>query len=375
MFDRNVPNVKIVLDVGVIPFVAIIVGVATSIIRDSIMQGLNSAGYVLFSALPLSYALIPSIIEYVHSLRLNASHSAFIGIPAVDEYACVDTLSFADDDAVEITALTEINPNKSNESSKKWINIASNVFEALGGPLSKTVHRARSEDSNIRHDATINSISENGIDLYFDSSMNVLIGDRHYMLAHNIKVKTDTNLSTAVKGVDKTVIYLAFDGVPQIGFIVTSKVKLSFLETVEILEKNNIKVIVNSYEPEINDYYFESNKLDNLLSVHKPTTYEHSEPSNIADSGIIAQNPQDLCKALIHGKKILEDRRNAKLTRVIQNVTGLVVAGLIIIVSVLNTESNFVDLLQTNSMLLFYICAILGLTPNVIHIIKLLRKK
>ena len=205
--------------------------------------------------------------------------------------------------------------------------------------------------------------------------MNVLIGDRHYMLAHNIKVKTDTNLSTAVKGVDKTVIYLAFDGVPQIGFIVTSKVKLSFLETVEILEKNNIKVIVNSYEPEINDYYFESNKLDNVLSVHKPTTYERSEPSNIADSGIIAQTPQDLCKTLIHGKKILEDRRNVKLTRAIQTVAGLVVAGLIIIVSALSGESKFVDLIQTNSMLLFYICAILGLTPNVIHIIKLLRKK
>lgn len=375
VIDHNISNVNVVLIVGVIPFVAIIVGIATSMLRDNIALGINAAGYVMFSAFPLSSVLVTSVIEFVNSLKLRKKHSAFIGIDAVDEYSKVGCLGFSDCDAVEITALTEIAPHKNEDNPRKWLNIAQNVFETLGGPLSKVVKSDHVEESNVRHDATINSICENGIDLYFDSSMNVLIGDRHYMLTHNIKVKTDTNLSTAVKGVDRTVIYMAFDGIPHIGFIVTSKIKKSFLEIVELLKQHNIRIMVNSYEPEINDYYFESNNVENIMSVHKPDNYEYSEPSMILDSGIISSTPYDLCNTVIYGQKIMNDRKTAKKARIIQMIVGLLVAGLLVAVSCFTPINPLIAIIQSNALLIFYTAAFLLLIPNIIQVVKLIRRK
>ncbi len=375
MHNRSISPVNIVLVVGVIPFVAIVVGIMSAMMRNSVVLGVNAAGYVLFAAIPLSSVFVPSVIEFINSIKLSRKHCAFIGMGSVDEYSSIDSLSFSDYDAVEITTLTEINPNKNGDNPKKWVNIAANVFEALGGPLSKTVKTNRVDEPNISHDSTINSVSENGIDLYFDSSMNVLIGDRQYMLAHNIRVKTDTNLSTAVKGVDRTVVYMAFDGIPQIGFIITSKIKRSFLETVELLEKNKIKIIVNSYEPEINDYYFEVNGIENTLSVHKPENYESSEPSAILDSGVIASTPHELCSTVIYGQTIINDRRKAKKASIIQTVIGFVVAGFLVAISCLAPSNDVIAVIQSNTLFIFYITAVLGLIPNIVQIVKIIKRK
>lgn len=376
MYDRSVSKVNIVLIIGIAPFVAIVIGLMTAMFRGNVTSGINAAGYVLFCTVPLSSVFVPSVIEYIHSVKLSRAHSAYIGFDSVNEYSNLKTLSFNDYDTVEISALTEINPNsKISDSPKKWVNIAAKVFDALGGPLSKTVKTNSTEESNVTHDATINSISENGIDLYFDSAMNVLIGDRQYMLAHNIKVKIDTNLSTAVKGVERTVIYMAFDGIPQLGFIVTSKIKRSFMDTVELLEKYKIQIRVNSFEPEINDYYFESNGIGNTLFVHKPTTYEHSGPLDFIDSGIISSNPHDLCRAVIYGKAILDDRRITKKAIIIQTGIGFILAVLLVALTCFVPSNGVIAIIQSYSLLILYLVSIIGLIPGIVQIVKLIRRK
>lgn len=375
IIDKETTGMKIVLVVGVVPFVAILACLIIASMTENAILGINAAGYILFSIVPLSAIFSPALIELIHSLRLFKSDSVFIGEDSVSEYARVNSIAFGDYDAVEITAITEINPNNSEESSKKWINIACNVFDALGGPLSKTMKGNRKAESNVGHEITINSIAENGIDIYFDSSMNVLVGDRQYMLAHNIKVKTDTNLSTAIKGVNRTVLYLAFDGVPQIGFIITSKINPSFLETVELLEKNKIKIAINTYEPEINDFYFESNKVENALTVQKNDNYEHAEPSFITDSGIVAPDPHKLCGAIVYSREIMKDRKLSKKIRLIQTIVGIVIAALLVTVSCIPSGSQFVTFVQSNSLLIFYAAAFLGMIPNVVQTVKLIMKK
>lgn len=375
MTDYKTSGIKMVLVAGIIPFIAIVACVVIASTRDSFAMGVNAAAYVLFSATPISAIIFTSVVEYIHSEKLAKSGSAFIGSDSVNEYSKADTIIFNDSDVIEITALTEINPNKSDESSKKWLNLSCNVFEALGGPLANVISSKRVGDSNVIHDLTINSISENGIDVYFDSSMNVLVGDRQYMLSHNIKVKTDTNLSTAVKGVDRTVIYLAFDGVPKIGFIVTSKIKRSFMETVELLDGNKIRAVVQSYEPEINEYYFDANNVHDLLAVHKPEVYERVNTAVITDSGIISKTPKDLCKTVIYSHQIIEDRKAIKLYRVLQSIAGFVIAALIVLAFFKAPDSRFMEFIQTNALFIFYFTALIGMTPSVVRIIQLLRKK
>lgn len=375
MSESKSSSVKIVLNVGVIPFLAITACIIVSIIRDSFALGVNAAGFVFFAAAPLSALIVPAAIEYIHSLELKKSESAFVGCESVSEYSNVDSVMFDDTDAVEITALTEINPNKSDESSKKWLNISRRIFEMLGGPMSGAIRSQRADGANISHDLVINSISENGIDVYFDSSMNVLIGDRQYMLSHNIKVKTDTNLTTAVKGTNKTVVYLAFDGVPRLGFILTSNIKKSFLDTVNLLKQHQIKAMVESYEPQINEYYFEANQAENILNVHKPELYEQNSELIMADSGIIASTPHDLCKTILYGREIAKDRKKIKLYRILQLAAGFAISALIVLAFCKAPSSRFMDFIQRNSMVIFYLAALLGTTPNIVRIVQLLKKK
>ena len=366
---------RIFITIGIIPAIAIIMGMIIAIVNDSLVSGLSGMSFIFFLSAPLLGVASLSLIELLSYFKLKQSNSAFISSDAFESISNIRSLVFKDKDAIEVVAYTPINPNKNADNPRKWLNIAKRVFETLGGPLSKIEGSDHDGSSNIAHDIAINAISDNGIDVYFDSSMNILIGDKAYMQAHNIKVKTDVNLTGATRGAERTVIYMAFDKVPQIGFIVTSHVKKSFLKIITLLGSNGINIEVKSYEPEVNEYFFELNVPDYPITTVKPTNYENTDASDVSDCELISTNSLDMCRSIVYSKVIASDIRKEKAQRKLQSVIGFISSVALGVLLCLPSNIKLIAILQKYSPVLFYLISIAMVVPSIIHIVKVYKRK
>ena len=371
---RSSPS-RIFLIIGIIPAIATIMGMVVAIINDSLVTGISGMSFIFFLSAPLLGVASLSLIELLSYIKLRRDNAVLIGSDAPRSISGVRSLVFKDKDVIDIVAYTTINPNKKAENPQKWLNIASRVFEALGGPLSKIDCKNHQGLSNVAHDVAINSISDNGIDIYFDSSMNILIGDRAYMLAHNIKVKTDVNLTGATRGNDRTVIYMAFDKVPQIGFILTGKIQKSFLKILTLLSSSDINVEVKSYEPEVNEYFFEANLPEYSISTVKPLNYENTDASAVSDCQLAASSALDICRSVIYSRVVAKDISKNQKQRKLSSIIGFGSSILLGVLLCLPSDIEIISTLQECSALLFYLAALAISIPNIIHLIKVLKRK
>lgn len=368
-------KINTVMILGILPVLSIILGVMNSFLNDNTAFAINIASYILFLSVPISSSISLSLINYMNYIRFRQRGCALIGENSVEDLSNVNSLIFEDKDVIEIVSCKEINPENSSDKSKKWLNIARSVFSALGGPLAEANSTNEDNGQNVSHDVAINAIADNGIDMYFDSSMNILVGDRRYMLSHGIKVKTDVNLTGAVKASDRTVIYMAFDRTPKIGFIISSKVKESFIATLEMLRNEDINVEVKTYEPQINEYFFESNGIEIPISVIKPSVFEYPAQSNVSDTHIISASSDGLCRALIYSRTAVNEYRKHRRIKKIQSIIGFASACTLALLSFLPSSSVTQTELHLVIQLSFYIISLLMVIPNVIQIIKILKRK
>ena len=275
--------------IGIVPIIALGSGITVFFLSKSFALSASVAMMATILCIPAPYLFTSPLIRFILSMFKVDRNTAFIGNPAPEQMMKAREIIFDDAEAVEVVGITEIHPGGKTDTAEA-LNMAHGIFRALGGTLS-VVGGASAEDIG-KHEVSINQISENGIDIYYDSAVNVLIGDKQYMQRHNIKVKTDTNLYAATKGSDRTVIYMAFDGIPKLGFIVNSRIKPDFLKTAGGLTKSGVHVSVRSYEPHVNNLYFEQNKGGSILSVSvkKSDEYEESGPIDICDGCIISSS-------------------------------------------------------------------------------------
>ena len=198
------------------------------------------------------------------------------------------------------------------------------------------------------------------------------------MLAHNIKVKTDTNLNAATKGMDCSVIYMAFDGIPKLGFIINSKIKPDFTRITERLDKDSIKVLVETYEPQINDLYFEQNRSQNsaIIGVFKPPEFESSECKQICDGGIISANDSfSVAEAVLLSRKIIDQRKCNKRHHVILSAIGVLFACILTVILNMSESIYIFGTLKAHISLLFNIIMIGGLILGFIRLLIMGRKK
>ncbi len=368
-------TVNILFTVGITPVVAILFGFYNSFLNKNIIAGINIASFILYLSVPLSSVIAVSIIEYINYVNLKKKNTVFVGTNYSETISNTDTLIIEDRDAIEIVSCTEIKPDSNGSKNRKWINIARNVFFSLGGPISNIMPVDKNSDSNISHDITINSISDNGIDIYFDSSINILIGDRQYMHSHNIKVKTDVNLTGATKGPDRSVIYMAFDRVPGIAFILSGKTKNSFNETIELLKQSCINVEVMTYEPEINEYFFELNGMEHPITVVKPSSFERTTDFDISNSNIVSLSPLELCCSITYSKIAANDQNKQRKIHIIQSLIGILVSCVLAIFFCVFNEYEFTGYIQRHMPILIYIVSILMLIPNILQIVSIIRRK
>mgnify|MGYP003289377762 CR=1 FL=1 len=373
MSQSRINSVNLIYILGIVPTISVIVGCCCLLLGDSFLRCASSMLLCLMLCVPFSYIFIPSFVEYIVSSKLNKQKIAFIGTEAVTEYALTKNLIFKDIDSIEIISCSEIQPNK-RSIIQSDVEIAHKVFKALSGPLSKIKDSSDADITYDRSEVIINDIQDNGIEIYFKSSINILLGDKAYMHSHNIKVKTDTNLNAATKGADRSVIYIAYDGIPKLGFIVNSKIKNDFSNIADLVEKNGIHIFVETYEPQINDQYYEQNKNASLANVNviKPQTFENDDENQSGNGGLISvANSVSLAQAICASKKITEYRKQNRFLNILISVIGGVFACLFIVLTSTLNYLPFFEFLRLHTSLIFNIIMLSAMTPGIVRLIKL----
>jgi hypothetical protein len=199
------------------------------------------------------------------------------------------------------------------------------------------------------------------------------------MQSHNIKVKTDGNLSTAVRGVDRAVLYMAFDGIPKLGFIVNSRIKSKFIRTANMLSADGIRLMVETYEPQINTLYYEQNKGDcnANISVVKPDNYENTESVPMCDGCIISGSDSlNLAQAISISKEIRKQKSVNRVINMILTVCGVGGACFLTALMIANLDHIMIfKLLNENMTLLFGVIMTSGLIPGIVEIIRISKRK
>lgn len=369
-------GISLIYLIGVIPIMSLIIGCSSAIISSNVFIGINSMMMTTTLCTPIACVCIPAISEYMLSCKLNKRKTGFVGNISSSDYAKTTALYFTDIDAIDIISCTEIHPGKS-KGAKEALAIAHSVFRSLGGPLGYATSAFSGDDTDERKEIVINSISENGIDLYFNSSLNILIGDKQYMQSHNLKVKTDTSLHTATKGLDRSVIYMAFDGVPKLGFIITSRIKPNFAETVALLAHNDIKVFVDSYEPQINDVYFEQNKISGAhqITICKSSEHDYVSFRTVCNGNIIcAEDSTTVAKSILESKNIAELYDRNQRSHILLSIIGLIIS---VGITALMCLSRFLSGFENFSIyvpIILNILMICGLIPGITGVFKLWKK-
>ncbi len=364
-------SVNLIYLLGVTPVCALIMGCICAILGNSLIRGVSAMMLTFFLCVPFSYTFLATFSEYITAAKLKKKHhAALIDYDAIQEYARCEALIFKDTEAVEMVSYTEIHPAK-NENEKEHLVIAYQVLKALGGPLGQIANGAVEAEP---HSISINSISANGINLYYDSSVNILIGDKNYMNAYKIKVKTDSDLSSAVKGSGRSVLYMAFDGAPKLGFIVNSKVRADFADTLIGLSELNIRALVESYEPQINTSYFEQNlkQAAGVAAVCKPSSFESSRGFEVGDGGIVcSSNAQDAARAITLCRSIIDRRKQTRHTHLALVLCGALAAVLLAIFMCITPELALFTWIQAHISFLANLLMFIGLIPGVISLYKL----
>ena len=363
---------------GIVPIVSLALGLATYFLSSSISLCVSVVMLSLMLCVPLPFVFTPTLIRFILLNPSTDKKAAYIGNAAPEEMSKTTGFTFCDRDCIEILGYTEIHPSNRSDTNES-LQIAYKIFSALGGPLSAIGNSELSGGESKSHDVVINHIANDGIDIYYNSSVNVLLGDKHYMQSHNIKVKTDTNLYAATKGSDKSVIFMAFDGVPKLGFIINSRISPKFMSISESLIKSGLKVCIQSYEPQINDLYFEQNKGQFMSSVNviKPDHYESSETSDMCDGCVVsATDGFELAQLIAESPKI---SKHLKINRLVNIgiLASCILAALIIAVITTHTSLLFdgIDVLTNHLTTVFNALMAASLIPVIFEIVAIFKKK
>lgn len=368
--ESGIKAIKPVYALGIVPSIALALSCLVALLSENAVYGVHTFIMTSMLCIPMSCLSLGAINGYINAKHHRDNNAAFIGSNNQIEYSNASMLVFDDTEAMEIISYKEINPEKNTDGIQQKLLTAYNVFNTLGGPLGELV--PDKYVSHEGHELVINSISDNGINIYFDSTTNILIGDRQYMLLHDLKVKTDVNLTTATKGSDRYVIYMAFDGKPQLGFVLTQKIKPDFAKISSILADCRIAITVESYEPEVNELYFEQNKSSDysVLSIHRPSRYQKKTSDAVCDGALVASDALSLSKAIAKCKNEPTRKKKIRRANLISFMIGGLFAALMALIMCIDSSKGILSTLSSHPYLAFSIAIIAGTIPGIINAVK-----
>lgn len=376
IYSRSYNRSDLIYLIGVVPILALICGGSVALCSESIMLGLVFIMLTTILCTPLAGICAQPIADFIMSRWLKKYKAAFISYNSLDELSTADTIIFKDAEAIEIKSCIEIKPLKSSDNNE-FVDIAYRVFGMLGGPLAKVCPKEYSFDNSQNRQLIINEIEDNGIDIYYNGSTNLLIGDKYYMYTHKINVKTDPSLSTAIKGVNRTVIYVAFDGVPKIGFIINSSIKNTFADISAHLSNASIKVAVESYDPQVNNVYFEQNNSKSMpaIKVIKPLAFEASIDNRVSDSLVVSSSDSlSVAGSIALSREIISQKKTLKTFNLLISILGAILSVVLTVLCCLTYSQFDFSFVLNNLSVLFLTVFIIELIPSIVKLFILISK-
>lgn len=375
MGNKTGKCLRVMYFMGIVPIIALVMGCITLIINKNAYVAISSVMAVIYMGFPMSFLLFAAVPYYFTSKCMAEKDCAIVSESSYGEYAEMDTLMFDDRDAVKIVESIEIRPEDHADVSEA-LELASRAFYALGGPLSKLI---KVDPEEKKADINIISVKDSGVEFYMDSHIHVIIGDKNFLSIHGMKVTSD-NIVTAssLEGKQSSVIYVAFNGVPQLGYIISANVKKEFSNTVKELSKVGIKTAVSTYSPIINDYYFEVNKPLGVASavVYKPTVYEDKDDECFVDGGIYAlSDPCKMSFAVTESGKLLKTEAQNKSFSTLVAVLGTAVGILCVLLLAIFSSGMRMGIFVSIITLLINAASVLGVFMKYIDKSKFKSKK
>jgi hypothetical protein len=179
-------------------------------------------------------------------------------------------------------------------------------------------------------------------------------------------------LLTATKGAGTSVIFMAFDGVPRLGFIINGAVKKKFIRVSDLIMASGIRTAVKTYEPQINDMFFEQNKGRSSVNVNviKPQNYEEIHSIDICDGNIISTDALDLAEAICLSSKIADFRKTNKRINVFIVIWSILISCILAAFVAFDFfDVEFFALLRSHITTIFNVLIIANLIPAIIEII------
>jgi hypothetical protein len=165
---------------------------------------------------------------------------------------------------------------------------------------------------------------------------------------------------------------MAFDGKPELGFVITGKIKRDFIDITSLLNACGVAVSVESYEPEINDAYFEQNKVSDgsLLGVHKPSHYHEKIENAACDGSVIALDALSLSRAISECKGAKARKRRIIASNVVSLTIGALLSVAIALVISLKGGTGVLEAIAKHPSIALYTSVILSAVPAIINAVK-----
>ncbi len=348
---------------GAILALSLIIGCITLIKEGDISTAAYSSMVIILMGMPISFALVKSVPKLASSIALKQKSCAIVGDSSSAEYALAETLIFDDESAIEIVKKVEIRPEAGSDVASS-MRVAARAFKALGGPIATLVSDKiiGNEDESIP-EISLLSMRDNGIEFYMDSSIYMLIGDAAFMSTFGIRVSSDCDARFSSDSCGcNNVIYIAIDGVPKLGYIIRSKVKEDFISLVCELDKYGIKTAVSSYDPTINDYYFEQNKPHgaSTISTYRPEHFYVRLAQSVADGGIFSTgDPKDIIYPLVEARRLDRVKKNNRIINYLTSILGCILSSLLVFFALHGNESGALSFVTLILILLFQLISAL----------------
>ncbi len=344
---------------GAIIVTAIVIGCIALVKSNSIATAAFSYMTVMLMGLPVTLALFVTLPRFVSARMLKEKKCAIVGDDASEECALIETLIFKDEDAIEVIKHLEIRP-KSDSDVAASIKLATRALKALGGPVSMMMGGIPVGNEKMP-EISLTSVRDNGIEFYMDSSIYMLMGDASFMSSFGIKVSSDYTDKNS------NVIYIAIDGVPKLGYVISSRVKEEFITLVKELDKHGIKSAVRSLDPTINDYYFEQNRIHGMsaISTYKPDQFYGKNDKMLADGGIFSTgDSKNIIYPLLEAKKYNKLKKTNKLITLLLSIAGCLISVLFVLFVLLENTHRVLTLATILMILFFHLTAALPAVLN-----------
>ncbi len=240
---------------AMVMFFSIIVAVATGIINGSAICAMTSFTGMIIICIPISHTFCSAYFVVKQNKNLAKSNSSIISCKTSQRLNKTSSVIFDADDIIEKSSCS-IHGIKSfgRRDPKKVTLYAASVMNASRSPLTEFMQQATVEsDEEVPEAEETKIVYSKGVKATV-GNIPVLFGTKEFMEECNVLLPSEDFEEKFITG-DRKLLYFAVANEFSMLFVVSYHIKRSTASFFKYLSERNIKIIVNSCDPNITTDY------------------------------------------------------------------------------------------------------------------------